>query len=358
MLRAGEEPEVERSAAIEGVDPAELEEAGLVYVTDAEPGIRRIKDGEGFRYESAAGRAVNDERVLARIRKLAIPPAYVDVWICPDPRGHLQATGRDARGRKQYRYHPRWRALRDASKFERLAAFGRALPDIRKRCAADLAAPGLSREKVVAAVVKLLETTLIRVGNEEYAAANDSFGLTTLRKRHVGVAGPRIAFEFRAKSGKRQRLGLSNKRIARIVRACRELPGQRLFKYVGEDGETHAVGSADVNQWLRETTGEDFTAKDFRTWAATLLAADILARCAAPDSEAAGKRAVVDCVKQVAGRLANTPAVCRKSYVHPGVLDAFAAGALPALPQHAPDDERTRLGACERRLIEFLERER
>jgi DNA topoisomerase-1 len=304
-------------------------DAGLVYVGDEDAGIRRSGAPPAFDYIAPNGRPVRDPRTLERIRKLAIPPAYREVWICPDANGHIQATGRDARGRKQYRYHARWRALRDETKFGRMAAFGRALPRIRRTLDAHLALRGLPREKVLAAVVRLLEWTLIRVGNDEYARANKSFGLTTLRDRHARFAGAEVVFEFRGKSGVLHRTGVRDRRLARIVRACQEIPGQRLFQYLDEAGERRSVGSADVNAYLREISGQDFTAKDFRTWAGTLAAAKALALQPEPGSETEARRLVATCVKATAGLLGNTPAVCRAAYIHPAVLEAFAARALP-----------------------------
>jgi DNA topoisomerase-1 len=311
--------------------------AGLVHATDAEPGIARRRAGRGFRYVGPDGAPVRDKATLERIRKLAIPPAYVRVWISPDPLGHLQATGYDNRGRKQYRYHPRWRVVRDEAKFDRMAIFGRGLPRLRRRVRHDLRQPGLTKTKVVAAVVRLLESTLVRVGNERYAQDNDSFGLTTLRKRHVAVAGPRIRFEFRAKGGKTQEVELRDPRLARIIRSCRDLPGQRLFRYFDENGVSHPIFSQDVNDYVKEATGHDFTAKDFRTWSATLLAAALLGRQKLPQGEAAAKRTVNRCVSMVAAALGNTPTVCRKSYIHPGIFQAFLQGEMkaPRLPQIA-----------------------
>ena len=277
----------------------------------------------GFRYYRPNGRPLKHPADVKRIRALAIPPAWKNVWICPDPRGHLQATGRDARGRKQYRYHPDWRASRDGNKFDRMEAFASVLPVIRARTAADLARPGLPREKVLATVVQLLERSLIRVGNDEYAKTNNSFGLTTLRDRHVEVKGSTLRFEFRGKSGKRHSVGINDRRLARVVKQCRDLPGQELFQYVDADGRTQDVNSADVNAYLREITGADITAKDFRTWFGTVLAATALRECRAVDSIAAAKRNVVRAVEAVAGVLGNTPAVCRKSYIHPAILECY-----------------------------------
>ena len=302
--------------------------AGLKYVTDTKPGLRRRRAGRGFRYVDAEGRPARDEATLRRIRALAIPPAWTEVWICPDPDGHLQATGRDDRGRKQYRYHPRWRAVRDETKYGRMIAFARALPALRAAVARDLARPGLPRRKVLATVVRLLETTLIRVGNDEYARANGSFGLTTLRDRHVAVDGRSVQFAFRGKSGIRHTVELEDPRLASIVRRCRDLPGQELFQYVDDDGQVRDVDSGDVNDYLREVTGQDFTAKDFRTWAGTVLAALALEEFEAVDSRAQAKKNVVRAIERVAERLGNTPSVCRKCYVHPAVLDAYLDGTL------------------------------
>jgi DNA topoisomerase-1 len=315
-------------AALE-LDPvAAAKGAGLRYVSDERPGIARQRAGRGFRYFGPDGEPVRDERTRARITALAIPPAWTDVWICPDPRGHVQATGRDAKGRKQYRYHPRWREVRDETKYTRLIAFGQSLPRLREQLAADLARPGVTREKVLAAVVRLLETTLIRVGNEEYARANDSFGLTTLRDEHVAVDGSRLSFRFRGKSGIEHEVDLRDRRLAAIVKRCQDLPGQDLFQYEAEDGELHRVTSEDVNAYLQEVLGEEFTAKDFRTWAGTVLAAQALAEFGEFDSEAQAKQHVVAAIEAVAGRLGNTRAVCRKCYVHPAVVDAYLDGSL------------------------------
>ena len=283
--------------------------AGLRYVRDDRPGIRRVRRGKGFHYLLPDGQPVRDDATLSRIRSLAIPPAWVDVWICVPAGGHLQATGRDARGRKQYRYHPRWRAVRDETKYDRMVAFGRALPRVRTRAEADLSLPGLPRPKVLATVVRLLATTLIRVGNEEYARANGSFGLTTLRDQHVEVTGATVHFAFRGKSGVRHRIDVHDRRLARIVRRCRDLPGHELFQYLDADGATHAVDSADVNDYLREAAGEEFTAKDFRTWSGTLLAALSLKELASFDSQAQAKHNVTAAIESVAKRLGNTPSV-------------------------------------------------
>jgi DNA topoisomerase-1 len=321
-----------RAANVEeaiAIDPAvSAKAAGLRYVTDGGPGIRRRRAGKHWSYIGPDGQPIRDEDELKRIRSLAIPPAYADVWICPDPRGHIQATGRDAKGRKQYRYHPRWREVRDETKYGRMIAFAQALPAIRERVDRDLALPGLSRAKVLAAVVRLLETTLIRVGNDEYARTNKSFGLTTMRDRHVAVEGSRVKFQFVGKSGKRHQITLSDRRLAKIVRRCRDIPGYELFQYIDDEGNRVDVKSDDVNAYLREISGQEFTAKDFRTWAGTVLACMALQEFESVDSDAQKKKNVVRAVERVAERLGNTPAICRKSYVHPAVLDSYLDGSL------------------------------
>ncbi|MCD6077262.1 MAG: topB [Ramlibacter sp.] len=310
-------------------DPREAaESAGLVYVSDEDRGIRRERKGDGFAYFKANGDAVTDEATLERIRKLAIPPAYEDVWICPKANGHLQATGRDARGRKQYRYHPQFREVRESTKYEHMMEFARALPAIRAKLAEHMALRGLPRDKVLATVVHLLETTLIRVGNDDYARDNKSYGLTTLRNPHVKVDGSELRFQFKGKSGKTWRLQLKDRRIAKIVRACQELPGQRLFQYRDEDGEVREVTSADVNAYLKEITGADITAKDFRTWAGTVMAALALQEFEAFDTKATQKKNLRDAIERVSSRLGNTPTICRKCYIHPEVLNAYAEGNL------------------------------
>jgi DNA topoisomerase-1 len=341
------------------LDPAiAARHAGLRYVTDREPGIRRKRTGRYFTYIGPDGQTIRDPRTRERITSLAIPPAWTDVWICPSPRGHLQATGRDAKGRKQYRYHPRWREVRDETKFDRMIAFGEALPLLRRRVADDLARPGLPREKVLATIVRLLETTLIRVGNQEYARQNHSFGLTTMRNGHVQVNGSTIAFAFRGKSGKKHRIDLRDPHLARIVKRCRDLPGYELFQYVDERGQRHPVGSADVNDYLRAITGQDFTAKDFRTWFGTVLAARALEEVGAFDSEAQAKANMVQAVAAVAERLGNTPAICRKCYVHPAVLDAYLERATIAANQSVEvcGDSSTDLQPEEEAVLELLRR--
>jgi DNA topoisomerase-1 len=318
---------------------------GLRYVTDREPGIRRVTGTLGFRFISPDGKTVRDEAELKRIRSLAIPPAWTDVWICRDARGHLQATGRDARGRKQYRYHSQWRTCRDGNKFDRMAAFAAALPVIRARTEADLNRRGLPREKVIAAVVQLLEKSLIRVGNEEYARQNKSFGLTTLLDRHVNVRGASLHFEFRGKSGVRHRVDVTDRRLARIVKQCRDLPGQELFQYVDAAGRRCDITSGDVNAYLKRITGQNFTAKDFRTWAGTVLCATALDELKAADSQGMAKKNVLTAVEAVAGVLGNTRTVCRKSYIHPAVVDAYMDGTTLATLRQAVKTRRAAAGA-------------
>lgn len=320
--------------ALEETAPTPIESAeaaGLRYVTDAAPGIRRQPSASGFLYRYPNGREVLDPDERLRIKALAVPPAWTDVWICPDPWGHLQATGRDARGRKQYRYHARWREVRDEAKFERLAAFATALPGIRRRVDAGLRLPDLPRTKVLAAIVKLLETTLIRVGNDEYARDNASYGLTTLRDGHARINGSKVGFTFRGKSGKPHRIGLRDRRLARVVKRCRDIPGQRLFQYEDEAGGHHSVYSEDVNDYLREITGQDFSAKDFRTWFGTVMAATELRDVELAESKAQAKRNVTQAIESVAVRLGNTPAIAHKCYVHPAVIDAYLDGTLREL---------------------------
>ncbi|HET9879647.1 MAG TPA: DNA topoisomerase IB [Candidatus Limnocylindria bacterium] len=311
------------------LDPqASAEEAGLRYLTDAQPGVRRRRAGKGFTYIGPDGARISDPDRLAWFRRLAIPPAWNDVWIAPIKRGHLQATGRDARGRKVYRYHPRWRAVRDEAKYGRLVEFARALPRIRRATDRDLRRRGTPREKVLALVVRLLEATLIRVGNEEYARENRSFGLSTLRGRHVDVRGNRLTFSFRGKSGREHEIEVVDARLARLVSRLQELPGQQVFQYLDEDGRRQPVDSSDVNDYLREITGQDFTAKDFRTWAGTVAASMALQDYTTFDSDADRKRAVVDAIETVAKQLGNTPTVCRQCYVHPDVIASYMDGTL------------------------------
>jgi DNA topoisomerase I len=360
--------------------------AGLRHVDDTRPGIRRQATGKKIRqgkrfipqffYQDAHGRRLDDPETEERIRKLAIPPAWTDVWICPDPHGHLQATGRDARGRKQYRYHPRWREERDSTKYSRMIAFGQALPQLRRRIAADLHLAGLPRRKVLATVVRLLEATFMRVGNEEYARSNKSFGLTTLKDRHVDIRPSEVRFHFRGKSGVIHDVAVHDRAVARIVRRCRDLPGQELFQYLDQEGKPATIDSADVNDYIREATGHDFTAKDFRTWAGTVLAAlalqevDAAAQLLPPRRRRQGPRKptprdVSRAIERVAERLGNTPAVCRKCYVHPDVIAAYLDGTLAASLKRRADappgprrlgalrpDEAAVLALLQRRLAE------
>lgn len=303
--------------------------AGLRYVSDTGPCIRRLRvNKKSFRFVGPDGEPIRDEDELRRIRSLGIPPAWTKVWICPDPNGHIQATGRDAKGRKQYRYHPRWREVRDETKFNKMLEFGAMLPMIRERTERDLAQPGLPRTKVIAAVVRLLEGTLIRVGNEEYARQNGSFGLTTMRDWHVDISGSTLRFHFRGKSGKDHTVDIRDRKLAHIVKRCQDIPGHELFQYLDDDGNRHTIGSADVNEYLREVTGHDFTAKDFRTWAGTVLASLALQEFESFDSKTQAKKNVVQAIRSVSERLGNTPSICRKCYVHPAVLEAYMDGSM------------------------------
>ncbi len=339
------------------VDSAEAAGAAqLRYVSDGKPGLRRVRHGAGFRYLGTDGTSIHDLITLRRIRNLAIPPAWTDVWICPIPHGHIQAVGRDARRRKQYRYHPRWREVRDQTKYARLIDFGKALPRIRERVEHDLAVRDLPREKVLAAVVRLLETTLIRVGNEEYARRNHSYGLTTLRSQHVTVKGTRLRFEFRGKGGKHHAVGITDRRLARVVRRCQELPGHELFQYLDDEGNRQSIDSADVNAYLRDIGGDDFTAKDFRTWGGTVLAAFALLAREASAEGGDPKRQLSEAIGEVARRLGNTVTICRKCYIHPDVIAAHAELSLtealtqePAGNDGLPPEERAVLRLLETR---------
>lgn len=315
-------------AAVLEQGAATAEDAGLKFVTDAEPGIARVKHGKLFRYIGPDGRVVRDDKTMGRIRSLAIPPAWTEVWICPRADGHIQATGRDARKRKQYRYHADWQRVRDEAKFDRLMAFGRLLPKIRRAIDRDMSRPGIGRRKVLATVVHLLETTLIRVGNREYVRANKSFGLTTLQDRHVSIKGSRIYFKFKGKTGKEWRLEHTHARVARIVRSCQDLPGQHLFQYEDDEAEVRKVTSQDVNAYLRDITGLPVSAKDFRTWAGTVMAAMALREFDKVDSQAAAKANIRAAIEAVAQRLGNTATICRKCYVHPEILTCYLEGAL------------------------------
>ena len=352
-------PKSARKASATLAEPEEAaKDAGLVYINGDEPGIRRMRSGRGFRYLEPGGRAVTDDRTLARIKALAVPPAWKDVWICPSPRGHIQATGIDAAGRKQYRYHEGWRAMRDRTKYDRMIPFGEALPSMRKRVREDLALPGLPREKILATIVRLIDLTYIRVGNARYAKANGSFGLTTMRARHADVNGSTVRFEFKGKSGKEHVVDVRDPRIAKIVKRCQEIPGQRLFQYLSEEGDRRPISSDDVNEYLRHISGADFTAKDFRTWAGSVLA---LRELCAPSGERSGgdaRRSVNAAIEHVASQLRNTVAVCRACYVHPAVIAGYLNGSLSEVRlrrvrtrDQVPDD---RLRPDEMALLRFL----
>lgn len=302
--------------------------AGLHYVHDQSPGFRRIGTGKTFRYIGPSGRVIHDPKVLGRMKRLAIPPAWTHVWITTDPQGHLQAVGRDARGRKQYRYHPHWREIRDSTKYHRMLAFGLVLPKIRTQVEKDLRHVGLQKEKVLATIVRLLELTSIRVGNEEYTRENRSYGLTTLRDRHVAISGEKVSFYFRGKRGIRHKIGIHDRHLARIVRKLRDLPGYELFQYVDDDGQRHPIGSTDVNAYLHQICGEEFTAKDFRTWNGTVLAAFALAELKPFTTQSQAKKNITKAIEAVAERLGNTIAVCRNCYIHPALFDAYMAQTL------------------------------
>ncbi len=324
---------------------ASADQAGLHYVTDDRPGIRRVRAGKGFRYVGPEGKSLRDVRQLQRIKSLAIPPAWTDVWICSDAQGHLQATGRDARGRKQYRYHARWRKVRDELKYDRMVDFGKALPKIRRQARQHLRQPGLTRDKVLAAIVRLLELSCIRVGNDEYARTNKSYGLTTLKDRHAKINGSRVQFHFRGKLGKEHTIDLNHPKLARVIRQCRDLPGQELFQYVDQEGVRHDVTSSEVNDYLREISGRDFTAKDFRTWTGTVLAALALAEFEQIDSQAQAKKNIVRAIEHVAERLGNTPTICKKCYVHPVIWETYLDGTLTqTLRQKAEREIRQSVG--------------
>ena len=336
------------------LDPVQsAKDAGLRYVTDSQPGILRKRSGRGFRYFGPDGKAVRDPEVLARIKSLVIPPAWTNVWICTSPKGHLQVTGRDAKGRKQSKYHPRWREVRDETKYERMAIFGTVLPKVREQVEDDLATPGLSRRKVLATVVRLMETTFIRVGNEEYARENHSYGLTTMRNRHVQVNGSTITFRFQGKSKIRHTLDLHDRRLARIIQRCQDIPGYELFQYLDSEGEPQSIDSADVNEYLRDITHEHFTAKDFRTWAGTVLACMTLREFEAFESETQAKKNVVQAIKTVAARLRNTPSVCRKCYVHPAVLESYMSGRMK-IPRKRKNRYSNMAGALEQEEAALL----
>jgi DNA topoisomerase-1 len=342
-------------------DPVEAaEEAGLRYVSDERPGYTRKAKGDDFEYFDTQGKPITDETRLLRIKRIAVPPAYTDVWICPTANGHIQATGRDARGRKQYRYHEKWREARDETKYDRMLIFGAALAKIRDRVEADLALPGLPKNKVLATIVSIMERTFIRVGNEEYARENRSYGLTTMRNRHIKVQGAKLRFNFRGKSGVKHEVDVHDRRLARIVKKLQDLPGQEVFGYLDDDGTIHNISSQDVNDYLREITGEDFTAKDFRTWAGTVLAAVALNATEAFETKKQAKQNIKHAIGAVAKILGNTPAVCRKCYVHPAVLETYLSGSMieglrrkteEALEANAPD-----LRSVEAAVMKFLQR--
>lgn len=330
---------------------AHAQKNGLAYVTSDSPGISRRPSGTGFSYYHPNGKLVRDEATLARIKSLAIPPAYEDVWICPDEDGHLQATGRDAKGRKQHRYHPRFREVRDAAKFDHLTEFAKALPALRKRIDLDMNHRGLPREKALATIAHLLDTTLIRVGNDEYAKANKSYGLTTLKDQHAKVQGDTLRFVFTGKSGKAWKLTVKNRRVAKVVKAAQDLPGQRLFQYVDNDGEPQSVSSTDVNGYLKEISGAEITAKDFRTWGGTVLAAAELSRLGDFDTQTLGKANVKAAIETVSMSLGNTPAICRKSYVYPALIETYLDGAFKL-----GRSKRVGLSAHESATLAFLEK--
>jgi DNA topoisomerase-1 len=332
---------------------AEARAVGLRYVSDDRPCITRHRSGRGFSYRAPSGETIRDRAELARIAAIAIPPAWTQVWIGPNPRGHILATGRDVRNRKQYRYHPEWRALRDATKFDRMLSFAHALPAIRARLTEDIALRALPREKVLAAVISIIDRTLIRVGNEEYARQNGSFGATTLRDEHARFTHGELRLSFRGKSGKDQEAAIDDPRIARVVRRCQHLPGEQLFEYLDETGAPRGIGSGDVNDYLREIAGEEITVKDFRTWGGSVMCHRLLADAGRPDSEAEGKRMLVASIKLVAARLGNTPAVCRASYVHPAIIAHYLDGDLEPAPRE-DDEDADGLRADERQLESFL----
>ncbi|HTD66225.1 MAG TPA: DNA topoisomerase IB [Candidatus Limnocylindria bacterium] len=333
-------------------------------MNDAQPGSKRLKSGAGFRYVDARGKELRDEATLRRIRSLVIPPAWTEVWICPHENGHLQATGRDAKGRKQHRYHALWREVRDATKYDRMIEFGEALPRIRRRIASDMEKTGLSREKVLGSIVRLMDLTFIRVGNEEYAKENKSYGLTTMKDNNAKVRGERVQFSFQGKSGKCHTIEIEDRRLANIVKHCQDIPGQDLFQWIGDRGKRHNVTSSDVNDYLREITGAGFTAKDFRTWAGTVLAAQALQSTAAFKTEKQARRNIKQAIDMVAEKLGNTPAVCRKCYVHPSLLDGYLRKKLPSNgPVKTPPTNGvitaskrlvTSLGREEKAILEFL----
>jgi DNA topoisomerase-1 len=348
------EPKVNGAISDELV--AAAKEAGLQYVTDERTGYRRLAKGKRFEYLDTEGKPIRDEQRVLRVKRLAIPPAWADVWICPSPFGHVQATGRDARGRKQYRYHERWREVRDENKFDRLAQFAKSLPNIRRQITRDLKLPGLPRQKVLATIVRLLERTFIRIGNEEYARENKSFGLTTLKNRHVNVRGAQIRFRFRGKSGREHELDVTDRKVAKVIAKCQDLPGQDLFQYVDEDSELRDVTSQDVNAYLRQIAGQDFSAKDFRTWGGTVLAAIALSKQEEFQTKKQAKSNIKTAICAVAELLGNTPAVCRKCYVHPVIVEAYLKRKRIAGLNGTNSLEPPDLRAAERAVLKFLRR--
>ena len=337
---------------------AGIAEEGLRYVSDSSPGYQRKRSGRSFNYYDTNGKRIADPTIVERITSIAIPPAYEAVWICSSPNGHIQATGLDARGRKQYRYHPKWRELRDQTKYERVLQFATKLPKLRRRISADIKRKALPREKVLATVTSLLDKTLIRVGNHQYAAANKSFGLTTLRRKHAAIKNGALRLEFTGKSGKRWNLQINDKRIIGVVKRCAEIPGHDLFKYIDDDGHVCTIGSGDVNEYIKDAMDDDFTAKDFRTWAGTVLAAAALAKCVTGSTQAQTKRNITAAIEEVAGQLGNTPAICRKCYIHPEILDAYTSGDLIKIFDKPPSARYKRqyakLSADEIRILFFL----
>jgi DNA topoisomerase-1 len=349
-------------ATCDANDPIETAKAaGLRYVTDALPGIQRKRIGKHFSYIGLDGKPIRNPAELQRIKSLGIPPAWTNVWICPKPNGHIQATGRDAKGRKQYRYHPRWREVRDETKYDRMISFAENLPGLRNRITHDLSLSGLPREKVLATLARLLDTTHIRIGNEEYARENNSYGLTTLRTEHVDVSGAKVEFHFRGKSGKEHIIDIKDRQLAKIVKRCQDLPGHELFEYIDEDGELRKVESNHVNDYLHEVTGQGFTAKDFRTWGGTVIATEALGEIGGFDSQTKAKKNVVQAIKAAAEHLGNTPAICRKCYVHPAITDAYMNGSLlNFLKQHAEQEKKPSkegLRPEESLVLAFLEQE-
>jgi len=344
---------IESDIAADSVEAAE--EAGLQYINDERPGYSRRAKGKGFEYLDMEGKPIHDEQRLLRIKRLAIPPAWTDVWICPSPNGHIQATGRDARGRKQYRYHERWREIRDENKFDRLAQFAKALPNIRRRVGRDLKLAGLPRQKVLATIVRLLERTFIRIGNEEYARENKSFGLTTLKNRHVKVKGAQVRFRFRGKSRRQHEVDVTDRRVAKVIAKCQDLPGQDLFQYLEEGGEVREVSSQDVNEYLRDIAGEDFTAKDFRTWGGTVLAAIALSKQEEFQTKKQAKSNIKTAICAVAELLGNTPAVCRKCYIHPVIVEAYLNRTrIAGLNGDAKSSGPPNLREAERAVLKYL----